>query len=110
MTTAWNCVGRVGFSTPGGPLILPVNYVFTSSRVIFRTSRRSPMGALDEVRVVIHADRITGWQVRAAGCSENLHRPRPASLGAVSHGCPQADPRAVPIPGPAGDGHPRRSR
>ena len=37
-------VGRVAVSTPGGPHIVPVNYVVSGDAVIFRTSPYSVLG------------------------------------------------------------------
>jgi hypothetical protein len=73
-------IGRVGFGGTGGPLVLPVNYVFSNDRVIFRTSRRSPLRALDGLRVVFEIDGVdrenrTGWSVLVSGVARTVHEP-----------------------------------
>lgn len=70
-------LGRVGFTGPAGPMVLPVNYVFSDGRVIFRTSHRSPLSHLDGARVVFEVDRIEhenrkGSSVLVAGIARTV--------------------------------------
>jgi hypothetical protein len=65
-------VGRVGFAGANGVMVLPVNYVFCDGRVLFRTSRQSPLSRLDGARVSFEIDGIdaarrSGWSVLVAG-------------------------------------------
>ena len=69
-------VGRVGFCSAGGPVILPVNYRLYNEQVVLRTS---PYGLISELRrrtpVAFEVDDIderaeTGWDVLGRGFAE----------------------------------------
>jgi nitroimidazol reductase NimA-like FMN-containing flavoprotein (pyridoxamine 5'-phosphate oxidase superfamily) len=66
-------VGRVGVCTPGGPRILPVNYVVIGDSIVFRTLPNSILGtyawgsalAFEVDHVDYENER--GWSVLAVG-------------------------------------------
>lgn len=72
-------VGRVGFTAPDGPVVLPVNYLIHDGAVLFRTSFSGPMD--DDLRtrvrgveykVAFQVDSLdpatrTGWSVLLRG-------------------------------------------
>lgn len=69
-------VGRVGFDSTGGPVILPVNYQIVNESIVFRTS---PAGTLAQLRrrtpVAFEVDGIDetshrGWSVLVRGFAE----------------------------------------
>lgn len=73
-------VGRVAWTTPDGPEILPVTYAVLDDLVVFRTS---PFGALAELRnpqqVAFEVDEVdartrSGWSVRLRGTSRAATR------------------------------------
>ncbi|GII03851.1 pyridoxamine 5'-phosphate oxidase family protein [Planobispora takensis] len=72
-------IGRVAFNDPGGPAILPVNYVLRDDSVIFRTAAggtldvglRTGMAGV-EFKVAFEVDRFdeaehAGWSVVVRG-------------------------------------------
>ncbi|GII82191.1 hypothetical protein Ssi03_01810 [Sphaerisporangium siamense] len=77
-------VGRVGFGTPSGPLILPVNYTVHQGSVLFRTAFGGPMDQqLDtglrgvEFKVAFEVDHIDpasreGWSVLIQGAAHRI--------------------------------------
>ena len=74
-------VGRIGFVTPGGPLIFPVNYVVVEESIVFRTL---PYGVIanhvHETDVAFEVDRLDeamreGWSVLATGRSHRIEDP-----------------------------------
>jgi nitroimidazol reductase NimA-like FMN-containing flavoprotein (pyridoxamine 5'-phosphate oxidase superfamily) len=72
-------IGRIGFTTPSGPIVLPVNYAMHQGAILFRTAFGGPMdedlnsGIEDlELKVafeVDHLDAVTqeGWSVLVQG-------------------------------------------
>jgi hypothetical protein len=67
-------IGRVGFASSGGQLILPVNFSFSAGAVIFRTAATGPLAELasgaDDVAFEVdysgtHSRR--GWSVLLNG-------------------------------------------
>jgi hypothetical protein len=73
-------IGRVGFVGPDGPSVLPVNYLFSDGRVIFRTAPRSPLARLNDAAVCFEVDGIdheqrTGWSVLATGRARTVLDP-----------------------------------
>jgi nitroimidazol reductase NimA-like FMN-containing flavoprotein (pyridoxamine 5'-phosphate oxidase superfamily) len=73
---AEHTVGRVGFHSAGGSVIIPVNYQMVNDDVVFRTS---PAGTLAELRrrtsVAFEVDDIDevghrGWSVLVRGYAE----------------------------------------
>ncbi len=71
-------VGRVAFSTPLGPRIVPVNYAMYDGAIVFRTTPYSELGthgprceAAFEVDHLDH-EHHQGWSVVALGRLEEL--------------------------------------
>ncbi|MFD5041888.1 helix-turn-helix domain-containing protein [Streptomyces sp. NPDC058377] len=65
-------VGRVGISTPEGPLILPVNYTLLDSAIAFRTAPNASPAAAAGHRIAFEVDRMDdalsqGWSVLLVG-------------------------------------------
>ncbi|MEV7008511.1 pyridoxamine 5'-phosphate oxidase family protein [Streptosporangium sp. NPDC051022] len=77
-------VGRVAFDAPGGPAILPVNYVLHDGAVVFRTSFGGPLdenlrtGVKGvEFKIAFEVDRIDdanreGWSVLVRGGAHHV--------------------------------------
>src|SRR6476620_3540458 len=86
-------VGRVGFTTPAGPTVLPVNYTMDGRAVLFRTAFGGPMdddlstgirGV--ELKIAFEVDHIDtvareGWSVLVQGAA---HRVTEEELAALS--------------------------
>ena len=86
-------IGRLAFCGADGPMVLPVNYVFSAGRAIIRTSRRSPLSGLDGVRVAFEVDQVNlddrcGWSVLLVGVARTV----PEALREL--GCPTPEPWA----------------
>lgn len=69
-------IGRVGWNSPEGPLIIPVTYALQDGAIVFRTT---PYGVLSELRnerqVAFEVDEVdvdtrTGWSVLVRGWSK----------------------------------------
>lgn len=65
-------VGRIAISTPAGPEVLPVNYLFTGEAIAFRTAPGTPAARAQPTRAAFEIDRIddvmaSGWSVLAVG-------------------------------------------
>lgn len=74
-------VGRVAFTTPTGPLVLPVNYSVVDSTIILRTAPEGGLATygLDAV-VAFETDHFDhayhrGWSVVARGTAETVSDP-----------------------------------
>jgi nitroimidazol reductase NimA-like FMN-containing flavoprotein (pyridoxamine 5'-phosphate oxidase superfamily) len=77
-------IGRVGFSTATGPLVIPVNYTTHQGDVLFRTAFGGPMDeALDtgvrgvEFKIAFEVDRLDtaareGWSVLVQGAAHRI--------------------------------------
>lgn len=71
-------VGRVGFSTPCGPLILPVNFALVQGLVVFRTATGGALAAhadgSDAGFEVDHVDEAMreGWSVLVNGPADRV--------------------------------------
>jgi uncharacterized protein len=71
-------VGRIGLSMGALPVVLPVNYVVDSGRIILRTGFGSKLSAAIRNAVVcFEVDRIdeeaeTGWSVLVTGTAREL--------------------------------------
>jgi transcriptional regulator with XRE-family HTH domain len=85
-----NGVGRIVYTTPRGPVALPVNYEFTEGQVVFSTddAKASALAATDAVGFEI--DRVDdvlseGWSVLVSGPCRRVQDPgevqRLSSLG-----------------------------
>lgn len=93
-------VGRVAFTTPGGPHIVPVNYAVLDDAIVVRTSPYSLLGTHGRDSVLafevdlVDYEQQHGWSVtargRATGVTESAARrrvreawaPRPWAVGA----------------------------
>lgn len=78
---AAEAVGRVGFSGPDGPQMLPVNYVLYRNNIFFRTAADGALaGAMNNSRVAFQIDDIDefmqrGWSVLVVGDAELVDDP-----------------------------------
>lgn len=88
--------GRLAFTTPRGPRIVPLNYSLVDDAIVFRTSAHSEIArfAIDKV-AAFEIDRIdhreqTGWSVVASGMVEELAPTGLADLRNVSVSQPWA--------------------
>jgi nitroimidazol reductase NimA-like FMN-containing flavoprotein (pyridoxamine 5'-phosphate oxidase superfamily) len=86
-----NGVGRVGFCSQEGPVVLPVNYVFDGESVYFFTGEGAKLQAAREsARMCLQLDGVDaiyhqGWSVLALGFARELTDPAElASLGGLS--------------------------
>jgi nitroimidazol reductase NimA-like FMN-containing flavoprotein (pyridoxamine 5'-phosphate oxidase superfamily) len=73
-------VGRVGFGTPSGPVVLPVNYVVLDGAIVFRTHRGTLIEGHAYDRVAFEVDHIDdalcqGWSVLVSGQAHAVHQP-----------------------------------
>ena len=75
-------VGRVAWLAPDGLQILPVTYVFSDGRIVFRTSPDSVLSDLSTLSdVVFEVDEIDqrnhrGWSVVARGQAQAVAEPQ----------------------------------
>lgn len=70
-------LGRLGIVNDGGPVILPVNYVFDRGRVAIRTDPGTKLEAASLSRVAFEVDDIdeashTGWSVLVQGIGHDV--------------------------------------
>lgn len=71
-------LGRVGFSAPEGPQILPVNHTVLDGAVVFRTDLYSSLAeATHGSTVAFEADELddrmqSGWSVLVVGSAEHV--------------------------------------
>ncbi len=69
-------VGRIGFWTPEGPCVLPVNYVTAHGSILFRTSPYTSIAQhVDGKVVAFEVDDVdyfseSGWSVLVRGVAE----------------------------------------
>lgn len=74
-------VGRVGFVTPFGPRIVPVNYVLAGDAIEVRTTAYSELARYaPDTRIVFEIDHLDterrrGWSVVALGECEHVEQP-----------------------------------
>ncbi|MCW2767799.1 MAG: Pyridoxamine 5-phosphate oxidase [Nocardioides sp.] len=72
-------VGRVAWSGHGGPTVLPVNFVATDEKIVFRTSPYSaPARECDDLPVAFEVDEFdsttrSGWSVLARGTARLVY-------------------------------------
>lgn len=77
---ASSALSRIGWNSPSGPVVIPVNHVIHESTVWVRTSAYSSMAEqIDESAVALLADDIDpeshlGWSVQFRGRAEILYR------------------------------------
>jgi uncharacterized protein len=65
-------VGRVGFTGPSGPEIIPVNYRVDGASIVFRTSPYGVLSAIPHESVAFEVDQLDekgrrGWSVLLVG-------------------------------------------
>jgi hypothetical protein len=82
-------VGRIAYCTPGGPVILPITYAFTSGRLVFRTSPSSPLAQVTGERIAVEVDQVdsverTGWSVVVTGTARAAVGPMVDRTGSPS--------------------------
>lgn len=77
-------IGRIGFSSPYGPLILPVNFKVLNQTIVFRTDEHGPLGedlrtgiADAEYKVAFEIDAYdmaarAGWSVLIQGNAHHV--------------------------------------
>jgi nitroimidazol reductase NimA-like FMN-containing flavoprotein (pyridoxamine 5'-phosphate oxidase superfamily) len=68
-------VGRVAFTVPQGPRIVPVNYTTVDDAIVFRTTPESLLGRHAAAPLAFEIDHIDyadrkGWSVVATGVGE----------------------------------------
>jgi nitroimidazol reductase NimA-like FMN-containing flavoprotein (pyridoxamine 5'-phosphate oxidase superfamily) len=70
-------IGRIGISSHGTPLVLPVNYVMDGEHVVFRTGEGTKLSAAGRSPACFEIDGFdrearTGWSVLATGRLEEI--------------------------------------
>lgn len=73
-------VGRVAFSVPEGPVVIPVNFAMVEESVVFRTEPGSVIVAQEGANVGFEVDRIddalrSGWSVLVVGRATRVTDP-----------------------------------
>ncbi|TQK49948.1 hypothetical protein FBY35_0239 [Streptomyces sp. SLBN-118] len=73
-------VGRVAFSTPDGPAVIPVNYEVVDDAIVFRTAPGSAPAAAMGTDVAFEVDHVDeamsqGWSVLAVGPARAVKEP-----------------------------------
>ena len=106
-------VGRLALVRDGAPIIMPMNYVLTEDRLVFRTLASGEASRAVDSPVAFEVDDIddfleAGWSVVVTGTADAAHRGRavPAGVGGPD---PVGGGAAHPVRGRAagpGDGAP----
>lgn len=79
---ASQAIGRVTWTTPTGPMVLPVTFTFDENLIVFRTSPTSILSSLAmEHRVAFEVDdfnvaAMSGWSVVVRGVSGQVGEER----------------------------------
>ena len=65
-------IGRVGFTSADGIMMLPVNFALTAKTIVFRTAPDTLLALYSDAQVSFEADRFdeavhTGWSVLVQG-------------------------------------------
>ena len=73
-------IGRIGFATPSGPVILPVNYVVSAGGIVLRTSKGTLIEGHAYQKVAFEVDHIDdalhqGWSVLVSGQAHGVLQP-----------------------------------
>ncbi|MEU3741456.1 pyridoxamine 5'-phosphate oxidase family protein [Streptomyces sp. NPDC032198] len=73
-------IGRVGLSTPDGPVILPVNYILSEDAVAYRTAPNALLASAAGNRVAFEVDRVDdalsqAWSVLLSGTARAVTDP-----------------------------------
>jgi len=73
-------IGRIGFGTASGPVVLPVNFAVTAGTIVIRTSQGSMIEGHADERVAFEVDRIDealsrGWSVLVRGLAHRVSHP-----------------------------------
>lgn len=72
-------VGRLAWSNPNGPTVLPVNFTVADERIVFRTSPYSAAAReCDDLPVAFEADEVdpftrSGWSVLVRGTARLVY-------------------------------------
>jgi uncharacterized protein len=75
---AAHTAGRVGWSAPDGPVILPVTYSYYNTQIVFRTSPHGALSSLERrTRVAFEIDEVdeqgmSGWNVLVRGTAQGV--------------------------------------
>lgn len=73
-------IGRVAWTSPTGPEVLPVTYAVHDDQIVFRTAPYGPLAQLREPQAVVFEidefdlDQHSGWSVTARGTSRAASR------------------------------------
>jgi nitroimidazol reductase NimA-like FMN-containing flavoprotein (pyridoxamine 5'-phosphate oxidase superfamily) len=101
-------VGRIGFSTAAGPVVLPVNFVVLGRTIVLRTAAGTVIGAHGDDTVAFEVDHIDealgqGWSVLVRGqahrvlqAGELRHVRETAAVVPWAHGPRETYVRIVP--------------
>lgn len=79
-------VGRVGWQSSEGPMVLPVNYAIENDTIMFRTREDGRLAELDDGTPVafevdeFDADAENGWSVLVQGTASHLLAEEPNPL------------------------------
>jgi len=73
-------IGRIGFATASGMIILPVNYELTGGTIVIRTGAGSVIGAHGDGPITFQADHFDldlgqGWSVLVLGQAHRVLQP-----------------------------------
>jgi hypothetical protein len=73
-------IGRIGFGTPSGPVILPVNYVVVAGAIVLRTRRGTLIEGHAYEKVAFEVDHMDdalrqGWSVLVSGQAHAVLQP-----------------------------------
>ncbi len=94
-------VGRIGFDTPHGPQVLPVNLVVHGDAVYVRTSPYGQLGRFSRgTKVALEVDSVDlehfeGWSVMVTGPATMVEDPE--ELQALRHGDDDPAPWAMGV-------------
>ncbi len=90
-------VGRVGFVTPAGPRIVPVNYVLAGDAIELRTKADTELAVYAPGHEIafeidqLDSERRRGWSVVAHGVCERIETP---NAGTPHRAGPEPEPWA----------------
>jgi len=73
-------IGRIGFSTAQGPIVLPVNFAVVASTIVIRTNEGSTIAGHANDQVAFEVDHIDdalfqGWSVLVRGQAHRVAHP-----------------------------------
>jgi transcriptional regulator with XRE-family HTH domain len=78
-------VGRVAFTTPEGPAVVPVNFAMVEGTVVFRTAPGSMIADQDAAEIGFEVDHVddavrSGWSVLVVGKARRVRDPNEEAL------------------------------